>query len=365
MTDETQTETPETMFERDIKLMYDGKSPFFNRIRLRRLADELSMHRQGLIKENKIILKNLKGQDVELILDPDQPSIFEDWRCNHGDRRRDPYIYYRCIQKMATHGDMKWFDARQAYLPFVVLYPDPTEFNHEHEETGSFPHSYTTEELGVIFKLGQENWETCLPYRNIRQTIRSLRPALCNVSKIVAFGCGPLSHRRSKDDYSITQHALVLSLQKILTRMKPENIGFRAAIREVLSKGGEFDGLDNVVRCIAQDPAYTDIDKEVLKDRGFVIEYDPRGFLAIDDRTVVVSISVNTPVQQIICDIARPVAIIQMKVIKGWSDEGGQNCSDARSSRVNEMLANEYELVTLDYHPRLRDIEMYVRKSSH
>ncbi|KAI1138673.1 hypothetical protein F5Y05DRAFT_413295 [Hypoxylon sp. FL0543] len=51
----------------------------------------------------------------------------------------------------------------------------------------------------------------------------------------------------------------------------------------------------------------------------------------------------NAPVQQIICDIARHVAIIQMKVQEGWNDETGQHCADPASPRVNKMLRDEYE----------------------
>ncbi|KAI0105170.1 hypothetical protein F4776DRAFT_657937 [Hypoxylon sp. NC0597] len=356
-------ETPEMAFERHLKNMYGEKFPFFNRIRLRRLADQIGMHQQGLLKDNKITLKNLLGEDVEVILDPDAPTIWEDTRCNHGDRRNNgPYIYYRSIQKMIEHPDMKHFDARQAYLPFVVMYPDPTNCYHHDANAGPFPNTFIMEELSLIFQKEREKWEECEQHRNLRETLKSRRAALSNVSKIVGFACGPLSYGRNKEDYSLTQHAMILSLRKILTKMKPENAGVRGSIRRLLSKGGEFDAMDNVVRCIVQDPAYTELDKEVLKEEGFIIENDPRGFLAVDDRTVVVSICANTPIQQIICDIARPAAIIQMRVKEGWSDESARHCADPASPRVNKMLDEEYQAVPLGYHPRIRDVVLYVRK---
>ncbi|KAI0842681.1 hypothetical protein F5Y06DRAFT_306157 [Hypoxylon sp. FL0890] len=362
MENETYIESLEARFMQDIEKMYKERSPFFNRIRLRRLADELGLHRQGLLQDNKIVLKNLRGEDVEFILDPDQPTIFEDRRCNHGDRRRGPYIYYRDIQKMIDRTDMKRFDVRQAFLPFIVMYPNPDEACFEYSTPGAFPHHFIAEELSVILDITRQKWETCAPYYNIKRTIQSRQPELCNVSKIVGFACGTLSYGRYKEDFSLTQHAMILSLRRILTKMKPGNTGFRATVRQLLSNGEEFDAMDNVVRCIVQDPAYTDLDKEVLKAEGFTIEDDPRGFLSVDDKTVVVSIDANTPVKQIICDIARPVAIIQMIEKKEPNGKSARNYADPSSPRVNAMLADEYVRVPLDHHPRIRTIEMYVRK---
>ncbi|KAI1140590.1 hypothetical protein F5Y05DRAFT_323011 [Hypoxylon sp. FL0543] len=361
---ESVVEIPEMRLTEDIIKMYDEGVVFFNKTLLRRLADELGMHKQGLLKDNKITLKNLKGEDVEFILDANEPTVFEDLRCNHGDRRLGPYIYYRNFQKMISRNDMKDFDVRRALLPFVVMYPDPEEASHDFVTPRGFLYHYMPEELSVIFDLEKQKWEDCEPYHNIKKTFESQRKALRNATQIVGFGCGTLSNGRIQEDYSLTQHAMILSLQKVLTKMKPENKGVRASIRKLLSNGGEFDAMDNVVRCVVQDPAYTDLDKEVLKGKGFAIEDDPRGFLAVDEKTVVVSISANAPVQQIICDVARPVAIIQMKVREGWNDESGQHCADPASPRVTKMLRDEYERVPLDYHPRIRRVEMYVRKST-
>jgi hypothetical protein len=68
------------------------------------------------------------------------------------------------------------------------------------------------------------------------------------------------------------------------------------------------------ISCYMQDPMNTSVDREVLADIGFEMIDDPRGWLEIDERSVVLSVAPNVPVKEIVADIARPAAVIWNRV---------------------------------------------------
>jgi hypothetical protein len=64
------------------------------------------------------------------------------------------------------------------------------------------------------------------------------------------------------------------------------------------------------VKCFAQDPVYTPIDKQVLGELGITVLDDPRAWLQVENGSVVIAIDPTIPAMEIIADIARPVVII-------------------------------------------------------
>lgn len=64
------------------------------------------------------------------------------------------------------------------------------------------------------------------------------------------------------------------------------------------------------IQCYAQDPGYTDTDRNMLQNSGITVLDNPHGFLEVTDSTVVLSFDAEVPVRQIIADIARPVMMI-------------------------------------------------------
>lgn len=68
------------------------------------------------------------------------------------------------------------------------------------------------------------------------------------------------------------------------------------------------------ILCFAQDPLYEDIDERILTDAGISVLENPRAFLEVDDASVVFALSLETPVRQIIADIARPAVLIWNRV---------------------------------------------------
>ncbi|KAJ4423725.1 hypothetical protein N0V82_001611 [Gnomoniopsis sp. IMI 355080] len=122
------------------------------------------------------------------------------------------------------------------------------------------------------------------------------------VENIVAFGCGTLQCKPATE--STAQYALVLMLRDLLAR-RPQLQQLDAV---EASPGGSHSRTMTEVSCFAQDPIHTDVDKQILLEHGITVVDDPRGFLKVDDASIVVSLSSDIPVQEIIADIARPDA---------------------------------------------------------
>jgi hypothetical protein len=91
------------------------------------------------------------------------------------------------------------------------------------------------------------------------------------------------------NDVSALQHAFALEMRNLIHPLQPSL--------------GHFQSY-------AQDPAYSEIDKRLLEKEGFAILDDPRGFLEVDNSSVVLSIAPNIPVRQIVADIARPALLV-------------------------------------------------------
>jgi hypothetical protein len=130
-----------------------------------------------------------------------------------------------------------------------------------------------------------QTWEATDQFRQLESVLSSLTVP-DDLAKITAFALGSLTQSSEPCPPTILQHALVLALRRLL-----------------------FPG-DRVVKCYAQDPAYTDPDKQALAALGVTVLDDPRGFIEVDEQSVVLSIAPNVPVKQIVIDISRPAVII-------------------------------------------------------
>lgn len=58
----------------------------------------------------------------------------------------------------------------------------------------------------------------------------------------------------------------------------------------------------------------TSVDREILADSGFEMIDDPRGWLGVDERSVVLSVAPNVPVKEIVADTARPAIVVWNRV---------------------------------------------------
>lgn len=130
-------------------------------------------------------------------------------------------------------------------------------------------------------------WEGSDACRELRETLASATLPT-GITKIVCFGLGSLQHRNTGP---CAQHAAALTMAEALK----EKTGF---------------GVSYYV----QDPAYSDICKQVLGHHAFIVLAGERGFTEVDGDTLVFSVSPNVPVKQIVTELARPAAVVWNKV---------------------------------------------------
>ncbi|KAI1311524.1 hypothetical protein F5Y03DRAFT_391611 [Xylaria venustula] len=116
------------------------------------------------------------------------------------------------------------------------------------------------------------------------------------------------------------------------------------------------------------DPAYTELDRDVLTSYGYTVVEDPQGFLMLDDNSVLVSIGPDVLVKQIVADICRPAIIIRTKEnfkyeYTDYSFPSVIYMTDPSSSRVDKMLKEEYVELEFPSHKSWSGLAMYVKKS--
>lgn len=152
------------------------------------------------------------------------------------------------------------------------------------------------DEVRSEFDKNFELWEQNKAWTNAQEDIQSYLQTLPKtIDKIIGFGLGEISAEyvdRVEDDErgkqrSCAQHALMLTLAKVLEAH-----------------------TGNPVKCYCQDPAYFSSCKTVLRGRNMEILDGESGFLLVDENSVVISVSPNIPVRQIIADLTRPAMMI-------------------------------------------------------
>jgi hypothetical protein len=121
------------------------------------------------------------------------------------------------------------------------------------------------------------------------------------IDKVIAFSLGTMSRQHFNEDGSLymrsgwrsaSQHALLVT---VMEWMK------------------ERDHKEKVL-CYSQEPAYSEVDKKILDEVGIEVIEDPRGWLEVDEHSIVLSIASNVPSKEIIADISRPAVIIWCRV---------------------------------------------------
>ncbi|KAH6853282.1 hypothetical protein B0I37DRAFT_358904 [Chaetomium sp. MPI-CAGE-AT-0009] len=165
-------------------------------------------------------------------------------------------------------------------------------------------------------------WDAGAACSQLTATLQSAG-LLPRVDKVVAFACNQLSTVEGAERVA-AEHAVVLGLRDFFAARNP-----KAA-----------------VRCYAQDPAYGEVDREVLAEVGVTVLDHPRGFLEVDESAVVFSLAPNVAVRQVVADIARPAVMVWNRVQEipregYWVGRAEQ--ADNISPRVEEMIKDYTE----------------------
>lgn len=208
----------------------------------------------------------------------------------------DPYLDYRTFQHLTIHEDPLYFSPHLAYCPTRLIYPLRSRRSSTKEILDPWK-PQALEEVQDGLDAGIKMWEDSKDCRQLQSLFRAA--SVPSISKVVAFGCSTMAFKVDQRGTSITQHALILTMRDIVKQM---------------TKSPDKPGI----QCFAQDPIYTEVDKEVLRRSGITVLEDPRAFLEVDDETVVVSFAPDIPVRQIIADIARPAVLVWNTV---WDED--------------------------------------------
>ncbi|KAJ4296126.1 hypothetical protein N0V88_004828 [Collariella sp. IMI 366227] len=161
----------------------------------------------------------------------------------------------------------------RVYLSVSVL--QATEYRHV--ETGEVaetvvPADYDT--ARARFEREREFWAESAQFARLRSILTS-SCIIPHIRNVVAFGCSSMSRQyEDRNKASLSQHSLILEVRDVVM--------------------AEREGSPEI-RCFAQDPAYTSVDEQVLGEAGITVLDDPRAWLAVDDGSVVVSISPDIP----------------------------------------------------------------------
>ncbi|KAH8819437.1 hypothetical protein F5884DRAFT_848760 [Xylogone sp. PMI_703] len=135
------------------------------------------------------------------------------------------------------------------------------------------------------------------------------------------------------------------------------------------------------IKCYAQDPAYTELDRKFLKSIGITVIDDPKGFLEVDSDTLAISICPNIPVKQIIADVQWPAAMMWDTVRLGepkkrriWEKVGSEEddkdygcwispfSTDPDSPRVKDMVQHYQSFKVDDPNDLFGNQTIYMKK---
>ncbi|KAI0836614.1 hypothetical protein F5Y06DRAFT_272951 [Hypoxylon sp. FL0890] len=314
----------------EIQALYDADTPLFTKDSIRKVGDELAVFQKGVVNSGEVTLKGINGVDYKVFIAPPRHNSSKNQHIGGSTWM----IFYQSIESLTLYRDTQFFEPQTAYLPMKIG-ACTREIDHvpEYEEK---PPVSSTEELCQAFRYAEHQFRTSKYQDQLQATLATLETPFV-LDKIVGLALGPLILGTQICDDQMIQHALVSVLHSSLVQ------------RGILLAASER---------YVQDPVYTQKDRNVLSSEGFTVLNDPQAFLELDESSVLVSISPDIPVKQIVADICRPGIII-------WNKETHLDlCADPTSSRVAKMVKEEYEEMDFPYHEAFGDLVMYIRKST-
>ncbi|KAL1859825.1 hypothetical protein VTK73DRAFT_7445 [Phialemonium thermophilum] len=315
-----------------IREMYDSGLPFFTKDALRETMQQMENIEKG--QPGTVSVRGLDGtiaqfsvqtgeivSDIEDIERPGVEKFYSQAR-----------LQYETVEHLTALDDPMAFQPSFAYLPWKIVhaiqYRDATTKT-VIPKCAHLPF----EEVKEHFHRKRAEWEAAKQCEELRAILHSAD--IPPVRKIVAFACSTMTWDDECRHRSTVQHALILTLRDILAKR---------------SNSGNPD----TIACYAQDPVYTDSDRRVLEEAGIAVLDDPKGFLEMDEETVVLSLAPDIPVRQITADLTRPAMMVWDKVVDRQSQpppaesHSGIRClclpADPVSPRVKSMVQSYVEL---------------------
>ena len=201
--------------------------------------------------------------------------------------RTAPFIKYVPFEDLGYRSGL---NPRLAYCNLQVQYWARTRNKLSNQIMAPPLQSY--EEAKVYFESVRNTWNGSQSCTRLKSILDSKLP---QCSKILGFALGEISRDVLEvwQQGPAFQHALLLTLRDVLSLYNPEQ---------------------NEVVSYTQDPAYSEVDKLLLKSYGITVVNDPDGFLQVDNSSAVISCGPNAPIRQVISDLAQPTLMIWDKV---------------------------------------------------
>lgn len=128
-------------------------------------------------------------------------------------------------------------------------------------------------------------------------------PELPTVRKVIAFATGSPSRRYNLAPRTPTCRYNTTPVVQLAVAL---------VIRDFFT---QHQGGADPILCYAQEPLFTDTDKQVLQEQGMTVLEDPHGFLEMDAETAIISHHPNVPVRSITADLAKPAMMVWSKVV--------------------------------------------------
>ncbi|KAJ5356091.1 hypothetical protein N7517_010700 [Penicillium concentricum] len=328
-----------------IDRLYESGVPFFTKELIQDMWDQT---KRDLSQGDTILTKDITGAIVEYEVDTGkvQPWVLDDdteleYVC------KELVLDYQCRASLRNDLDRREYDLSHWEPCSVNVMHQTHEWDSKLEKIVPRRGPLDREFVAKMFHDKTQEWKESPACENLKTVLLSSAKDH-EINKIVAFALGTMSNQRFNEDGSLytragwssaLQHALLVTVIEWLK---------------------ERDQKEKVL-CYSQDPAYSEVDKKILDEEGIEVIDDPRGWLEVDDHSVILSIAPNVPVKEIITDIARPAVIIWGRV--EFCDGLGQGYTDPDSPRVRAMLEG-YELHEFGPDEDIFcDIVVYIRKS--
>ncbi|KAK3300822.1 uncharacterized protein B0H64DRAFT_414613 [Chaetomium fimeti] len=256
--------------------LYNEGIPLFSKTIFRDIVEQLDRCLEDANSEQKVSIMGLDGTLVHFFFETGQDvskgsKLF--WPgCNIVTAK--PRLDYHGLYQLMSPDGSQPGSLERAYLPIEIV--QKTELRDV--ETGELVVPWPMlnhDDVRERFARERAFWEDSVPVSHLRWLLDStgMKHSIKNIEL----------HQRST-----SQHAMLLEVRDLVK----QSVGIE-------------------VKCFAQDPAYTAIDKQVLGEVGITVLDDPRAWLRVDDGSMVIAIAPTIPVLEIVADIARPVVIMR------------------------------------------------------
>ncbi|KAK5657247.1 hypothetical protein OQA88_3306 [Cercophora sp. LCS_1] len=320
-----------------IREIYQSGTKFYDRKTLQYLADVFDAW-AAAPEDNttKAILTDLLGDKYEISNEtgqdphvPESPHTLERFKAR-------PLVHYMTYNRMARLGFGRFGSKRS---PFRVFQPmgihyaaewrDPDTKEVDAPPEGDLQ-GWTFSRFRREYRRSVKKWKkkkvfeaikACLEQRNLR-----------GINKVVMFGGGTMTrdYGETYTTRSFNQHGLVVLLGRLLAKYNPHA----------------------TIQLFAQDPSYGGFDNQLLEDQGIKVLHDPRGFLEVDENTIVLSFYF-IPTHSVLVDLTRPAVFIC-----------NSSPREHLEPRVLEMRDNEYDATAMPGDDRFaEDAEVLIRKN--